>query len=630
MGILSNLVNDLKQTIIGTKTSKIDKKLDQTISDITIYKSNTERNSYIDLIKNLISKSDNFDLNHALTGSMVSSESSIASLGQNSRMARYKSYESIVNFINYCQRALNILTDNILSPDDINKSSLDINTIDNQNDIKTTSYVRLTKQIIKEIKLEDHLNNIIHNTLKYGDLFCEIASEKIILTGQSILSEAQQMEKFGDIFFETDKVFFKDDQGNDLELKITYHNYNEAKETNKSNKSNKSNKKKFSDFKLLLHQPHHVVKLETETFPICLGYLIFPKTTFYSQYSMQEKTLNNICVDILKKIERHVPDIKNLDNQKDLKDLIAAMVSMNNDNKSMNIRFVPPDKMVHFKIDSMTYKPYGESIFDKSVFSAKILIALETALAVQRLSRSTEKRKIAMEIGLPRDAAKVIENLKEEFRKRKITLDSTGGIDTIPSMISTFEDIYIPMKDGKRFVEIESMNDGNVDVRSKVDELKFMRDSVIGNLSIPAAFLGLEESLSNKAALSEENIIFARTIITYQKMFTGYVNELLHKVINLINPEDSLIITENIFVNFPSPKSLQFERESRYISDISNMIRTLEELGIPRDYLTQRYLSNFDWDEIKKYKIDDNIKKEIDPKAKKEDEMGGIGGGIGY
>jgi hypothetical protein len=113
-------------------------------------------------------------------------------------------------------------------------------------------------------------------------------------------------------------------------------------------------------------------------------------------------------------------------------------------------------------------------------------------------------------------------------------------------------------------------------------------------------------------------------------MFTGYVNELLHKVINLINPEDSLIITENIFVNFPSPKSLQFERESRYISDISNMIRTLEELGIPRDYLTQRYLSNFDWDEIKKYKIDDNIKKEIDPKAKKEDEMGGIGGGIGY
>ena len=252
-------------------------------------------------------------------------------------------------------------------------------------------------------------------------------------------------------------------------------------------------------------------------------------------------------------------------------------------------------------------------------------MSLETALAVQRLARSTEKRKIAIEIGLPRDARKAIELMKEEFRKRKISLDSFGSVDTIPSMITTFEDVYIPQKDGKPFVDISTFTEGNVDIRSKVDELKFLRDQMVASLGIPPAFLGIEENLSNKAALSEENILFARTVIGHQKYLTHGINELIQKVFDIIDPDEALSILDHVEISLPVPRSLQYEREARYMSEVANLIENLERVGIPKEYTKRKYLSQIDWEEVKKYDIDEKIDKNLDP-TKDDDGMGGMGG----
>jgi len=307
------------------------------------------------------------------------------------------------------------------------------------------------------------------------------------------------------------------------------------------------------------------------------------------------------------------------------------MVQQTDPSHALEIRYVPPDKMVHFMVPSMKYYPYGESIYDASQYTAKVLMALQTALAIQRLSRSTEKRKIAIEVGLPRDAKKAIEQMKEEFRKRKVSLDSFGTVDTIPSMITTFEDVYIPQKDGKPFVDISTFNEGNVDVRSKVDELKFLRDQLTATWGVPPSFLGIEENLSNKAALSEENILFARTVIGHQKYLSDQITELLEKIFQIVDPEEALMLFENVDIHLPTPKSLQYEREARYMNELVGLIEGLERIGIPKEYSKKKYLSNFDWQEIKKYDIDEKVEQTLDP-SKKDDEggMGGMGGMGGF
>ena len=103
------------------------------------------------------------------------------------------------------------------------------------------------------------------------------------------------------------------------------------------------------------------------------------------------------------------------------------------------------------------------------------------------------------------------------------------------------------------------------------------------------------------------------------------ITKLLEKVFEIIDPEDSLTIFESVDVHLPTPKSLQYEREARYMNELVGLIESLDRIGISKEYSKKKYLSNFDWEEIKKYDIDQKVETTIDP-TKKEDDMGGMGG----
>ena len=385
----------------------------------------------------------------------------------------------------------------------------------------------------------------------------------------------------------------------------------------------------ISNISIVFHKPSLVIKLQSALFPVCFGYLVFPEMKGLNAPGtpLEDSAVNGICINILRSLEKKIPQMSEFKNNKELIDILKYMLRQSDPNQALEIRYVPPDKMVHFRIPTTKYYPYGESIFDASQYSAKVLMALETALAIQRLSRSTEKRKIAVEVGLQRDAKKAVEQMKEEFRKRKVSLDSFGTVDTIPSMITTFEDVYIPQKDGKPFVDISTFNEGSVDVRSKIDELKFIRDQLTATWGIPPSFIGIEENLSNKSALSEENILFARSVINHQKYFNHQLENLIKKVFDIIDPEFALTLLDNVDIQLPAPKSLQYEREARYMNELVGLIESLDRIGIPKEYSKRKYLSNYDWEEIKKYDIDQKVDQTLDPSKKEEDQFGGMGGG---
>ena len=111
---LRDTFSKLKTSIVGTKTSGIDAKLDSAVRDIISYKSNSGRNGYIDLVKNLISKGGSMDIGQ----NIFQQGTTPATFGQGNRLSRYNAYSAILSHINYCQRALDVLTDNILAPDD--------------------------------------------------------------------------------------------------------------------------------------------------------------------------------------------------------------------------------------------------------------------------------------------------------------------------------------------------------------------------------------------------------------------------------------------------------------------------------------------------------------------------------
>jgi len=632
---LTDLYTQLKSTIVGTTTQKTDAELDDAVKDIISYKSHSGRNGYIDLVRTVIAKSAT-GVGFGGGGLYSQSQAGPAAFGQGTRLMRYKTYEAIVSNIDYASRGLNVLVDNILSPDDITKVSLDVkpkNYLDEE--VPAQSKVKRVKEVIKAIKLEQQLGLLVKNTLLYGDFFCEIAPPKIALTSKSILSEGRNYGQHLETQIKTGvkqvwtESYREDRKDRTLKITIDYSSFMEAV----SEPNNKSEaKNKLSNLSLIFHKPDLVIKLQSSLYPLCFGYLVFPNmsATGIAGGPIEDQAINNVCMSILANLQKKIPQMAEFKDNKELIDIIKYMVRKSDATQALEIRYVPPDKMTHFLCPTTKYYPYGESMFDASQYSSKVLMALETALAVQRLSRSTEKRKIAIEVGLPRDAKKAIEQMKEEFRKRKVSLDSFGTIDTIPSMITTFEDVYIPQKDGKAFVDISTFSEGNVDVRSKTDELKFMRDQLTASWGIPPSFLGIEENLSNKAALSEENILFARTVIGHQKYLSHQLQDLIGKVFDIIDPEEALLLFDNVDIHLPTPKSLQYEREARYMNELVGLIESLERIGVPKEYSKKKYLSHFDWEEVKKYDIDQKVDQSLDPSKKDDDGMGGMGAGGGF
>jgi predicted RNA-binding protein with RPS1 domain len=647
---LRDTYTKLRTTIVGVKTTNVDSKLDKAVKDIALYRSQANRNSYVNLIKHIISQTNNVNIDSGNQGLFGQGTTSPASFGQQMRLSRYKSYECIVSYINYCHRALSVLVDNILSPDDITKISLEIKPktfLEDETD--TNSKTSSVRETIDKLKLEKNLTTIVRNTLQYGDFFCEIADAKVAMTSRSIVAEgflikinddeSTRKSVMADILSWDQKI----NEKSSIKINLDFSTLQELVSDSKNGKINlhaeEGEKMDIDNLHLLFYEPYQVIKLQTEIFPVCFGYLVFPKVSITPGLAIQDEAINNICLSILQKIRTKIPEIKELGNaEKEIRSIIASMITNSDYSRSLNVRYVPPDKMQHFQVPSTKFYPYGESIFDSCMFTAKMIIAMETCLVVQRLSRSTEKRKVLIEIGLPRDAKHMIEKLREEMKKRKVSLDSFGTIDTIPSMISTFEDIYIPQKDGKPFVDIQSFTEGNVDTHSKTDEIKMLRDQLLGGLNIPPSYLGVEENMSNKASLSEESVLFARAIIHHQKYFSEQASELIQKIYNVISPEEALTLLDDIDISFSVPRALQFEQESKHLSDLANLIRTLEEIGIPREYSKKKYLTNIDWAEVEKYEVDQKIDKNLDPVIAAQDQggmgmggmgMGGMGGGLG-
>jgi len=434
---LKDLYSQLKISVVGTRTQKIDSKLDSIIKDINSYRGNSGRNGYIELVKSVIGRSE-IKLGGG-GGSLFSQGMGPAAFGQGGRLLRYKTYQAIVSNINYCNRALNVLVDNILSPDDITKISLDIRATDNLGETlssdeqeTTEGKVRRIKDIIKRVKLEEQLPLLVKNTLMFGDFFCEVTDSIRALTTQSLLTE-EEKEKIFD-FQDNDKtkeIFTESIQldRDDIKSKqqfsfiIDYTALQEEIRTKDDDTIEKSSSKTKIDFgkdkklslsniKLVYHEPQFVLKLQSALFPICFGYLVFPKMTVVPGTAIADEAVNNVCLQILKSLQAKLPQMDQFKGTKELRDIIKYMVSQSDQNRALEIRYIPPGKMTHFMVPSTKYYPYGESIFDSGQYMAKVLIALETALAIQRLSRSTEKRKIAIEVGLPRDAKNAIEGMK--------------------------------------------------------------------------------------------------------------------------------------------------------------------------------------------------------------------------
>jgi len=604
------------------------------------------KKDWIDLVNAVVNKSNNGKESDVIDNVLSSFNAGYSQFTPSKkRLDSYKNILAVKDRIPILGKALRIWADNILSPDDINKRSLNvISELDDIEGIETE--IDLLKQefrnAMKVLAIDKKADYIIQNTLLFGDFFVELTTRQREM--ENVFGGVIREEKIN--LSEINNKLFKDKQisvklletedikhirrhnliENDLVSKELREYKNEDNitedylitedELNKDTAKNNKDDITYDDVSLIFHQPHNVIKIQR--YNICLGYLVIDSETSaqeaagprmgnagsFSQMQMdsEKEAFNTIINKVYAVISSYLKQIDVNSLSDDIKDVLINIIKGYNkisSIKSVNVRYVPESNMIHFKNISLKDEVYGESIFADLEFIFRLYLARLVSSTIYMLSRAGKHMIFTVDVSGTRDAASRIENVKRAVKSREVKVSDLNDIETIPSIVSTFEDYYLPAKDGKRYVEMDTLDMGSYSDTRQGEDTTLIKNILTG-IEIPPSYLGIEEFNSTKATLAQESMLFARSVVRYQKMFSEYFTELIHKIYILVHSDDDDLNSNyhNISLTFMPPRGIITEALSKMYTEIRDIYNALKEMNVPEEKILRRFLPEYDFDEF--------------------------------
>jgi len=184
-----------------------------------------------------------------------------------------------------------------------------------------------------------------------------------------------------------------------------------------------------------------------------------------------------------------------------------------------------PWELVHWKNgEDIEMEPYGSSILRPIVDTWRRVVLIREALVIYRITRAPSKLlfKIGTDGLTGEEAYRFAQDMKKEVQKKPLTNPQTGEIDFKYNPMSIEENIFMPIYEGSPSDVQVLEGAGNLDA---VEDYKIIKDDLFAGMKIPKSWLTFEEDLSNKSALGEEDVRFAKTI---QRLQSEFVEGLLH------------------------------------------------------------------------------------------------------
>ena len=148
-------------------------------------------------------------------------------------------------------------------------------------------------------------------------------------------------------------------------------------------------------------------------------------------------------------------------------------------------------------------------------------------LVLSRIARSTQYNLVKIEVGnaSPGKTQQILMDTRRRI-EGSTKIKKNVGMRTDPSPIPVNSNVYIPLRDGKGDVNIESVGD-NVDVRSIVD-VDYFKDKEFAALKVPKQYLGFDEALSSLAtnSLVKMDLRYARSVQRVQNILINGIKAL--------------------------------------------------------------------------------------------------------
>ena len=342
----------------------------------------------------------------------------------------------------------------------------------------------------------------------------------------------------------------------------------------------------------------------------------------YGQVANEEQNTDRRRIQLLSDlVVRELGDnlnVKFLDQNPQFKELIYSILRDRDfAKKRVNITFIPPNKMAHLVIGG---DPYGRSIYSKSLFFAKLYLATLMSSTMQGISKGVDEKVYYVETGLDEDIEGSIMSFIKDIKTDVFSVDSFGDISSSLRTASPFRQIFIPVVDGQKPVEMDSFQGSDVSIENEF--LEFLKKAMISGTGVPEAYLGIMKEVDFARSLSMQNGNFARKVVRSQDQLKACYKWYIYCLVKMRDTSIQLSV-EDIDVQFAPPVSINNENLSNIVNSTSTFINSVVEgiagdkasepkYGLLKMKLFREYLPQVPWDRVEQMLFDIDIELQKD------------------
>lgn len=242
-----------------------------------------------------------------------------------------------------------------------------------------------------------------------------------------------------------------------------------------------------------------------------------------------------------------------------------------------------PAEVVHWRLRGKDLSSeYGHSVLDAARWIWRRLVMAEDSALVYKLTRSPSRFAFYVDVGdLPSGQAMAYVNqVKQQFKKKKLFNPTTGRLDFRNNPLSPDEDFFIPTRGGQESTRIDIIQGAD---SQSVADLEYFRNKLFAALKVPKSYLGAD-SMTNRASLSQEDVRFARTVMRVQRELRNGLRAICrtHLAIVGIDPD-----TVSFDVKMALPSSIFEMQQIELRNAQADNARSLMEF-FPRPWVMER------------------------------------------
>ena len=260
---------------------------------------------------------------------------------------------------------------------------------------------------------------------------------------------------------------------------------------------------------------------------------------------------------------------------------------------------IEPFKILHWRIPSSEYAPYGKSVLDSVIVPIEELRLMEQSLLIARLSRAPERRIYQVNVGQAQGEKGIAmaREIVKGIKKRNILDKNSGKLESNMDFFGSSEDIIIPFRKDEEKSTIDTLPQLSA---QDLGDLEFIRDRIFPGLGIPRQYLFDDTFANANTNLSNKSVQFAKRMRRLQKDFLYPIYKLAYIELRLknVNPKEyaDLLITMN------NPSNVDVREKYETETNKWNLISSVKSLNAEKvfysDFFIYQEILGLNYDEI--------------------------------